>query len=120
MILELVEGVSLEEMLRRGAVEVPVAINYISIMRALAKDPDARFQTALEFQAALRDLGHGPVTPGATAATAPELAELKIRLSSILGPIAKRLVAVADAAHRYGTIAEIRRARFANGRPQGA
>jgi serine/threonine-protein kinase len=86
---------------------VPAAISAV-IMRALAKDPAERFQTALEFQAALQERGHATVTPSATAAAAPELADLEARLSRVVGPIARRLVA--DAARRYGTISEIRQA----------
>jgi len=87
-------------------------------MRALAKEPGLRFQTALEFRAALRDIGQAgfpaPVAPsataasGATAATTTELAELEARLSRAIGPIAGRLVATA--ARRYTTISEIRQA----------
>jgi serine/threonine protein kinase len=88
---------------------VPPAIA-AAIMRALAKDPAERFQTALEFQAALQDRGQATVTPSATATatTAPELADLEARLSRAIGPIARRLVA--DAARRYSTISEIRQA----------
>jgi len=91
---------------------VPHALS-AAIMRALAKEPGLRFQTALEFQAAIEVLkrapGTGPVAPSATTAhTAPELADLEARLSRAIGPIARRLVA--DAARRYGTISEIRRA----------
>ena len=87
-----------------------------AIMRALAKDPDARFPTALEFQMALASHGVPPaitqtmparVAP-IEAALSPELAQLEARLSRSLGPIARRLVA--DAARRYSTIAEIREA----------
>jgi tRNA A-37 threonylcarbamoyl transferase component Bud32 len=86
---------------------VPPAIS-AAIMRALAKDPAERFQTALEFRAALQDRGQAPVTASATVTAAPELADLEARLSRALGPIAKRLVA--DAARRYGTLSEIRQA----------
>jgi len=86
---------------------VPPAIS-AAIMRALAKDPTARFQTALEFQSALQDRSQAPVTPSATAPAAPELADLEARLSRAIGPIARRLVA--DAARRYSTISEIRQA----------
>jgi serine/threonine protein kinase len=90
---------------------VPPAIS-TAIMRALAKDPAERFQTALEFQAALQGRGQASVTPSATATAtaipAPELADLEARLSHAIGPIARRLVA--DAARRYGTISEIRQA----------
>jgi len=96
---------------------VPQALS-AAIMRALAKDPNQRFQTALEFRAALRDTGQPdapvPVTvapppaPSATAVRTPELAELEARLSRSIGPIAGRLVATA--ARRYSTISEIRQA----------
>jgi serine/threonine-protein kinase len=82
-----------------------------AIMRAIAKDPGQRFQTALEFQAALQDFsnpGQSAPRPSAIPAFTPELADLETRLSRALGPIAKRLVA--DAARRYGTLSEIRRA----------
>ena len=86
---------------------VPPAIA-AAIMQALAKDPAERFQTALEFQAALQDRGQATVTPSAIATASPELADLEARLSRAIGPIARRLVA--DAARRYGTISEIRQA----------
>jgi serine/threonine protein kinase len=85
-----------------------------AIMRALAKDPAERFQTALEFQAALQDRSQAtvtlraPATSSAPAMSAPELADLEARLSRAIGPIARRLVA--DAARRYGTVSEIRQA----------
>jgi serine/threonine protein kinase len=90
---------------------VPQAVS-AAIMRALAKEPGMRFQTALEFQAALRDLGQmsGQVSISASAipTTRPELVELEARLSRAIGPIARRLVS--DAARRYGTVSEIRQA----------
>jgi eukaryotic-like serine/threonine-protein kinase len=85
-----------------------------AIMRAMAKDPAMRFQTARDFQAALRSLEEtqvltpAPAMPQATTIHTPELAELESRLSRAIGPIAKALVA--DAARRYATIAEIRQA----------
>jgi serine/threonine protein kinase len=94
---------------------VPPAVS-AAIMRALAKEPGLRFQTALELQAALRDPGqipsHAPAAPsavpttGATLPPRPELVDLEARLSRVIGPIARHLVA--DAARRYGTISEIR------------
>jgi len=98
----------------------PAAVNALvphalsaAIMRALAKEPGLRFQTALEFQATIADIKEAPSAIPAAAGTSPallppELANLEARLSRAIGPIAKRLVA--DAARRYGTIAEIRRA----------
>ena len=82
-----------------------------AIMRALAKDPDRRFQTAVDFEAALRPAAGIPapatVTATASTVTALELAELETRLARAIGPIARRLVP--DAARRYRTIEEIRR-----------
>ncbi len=82
-----------------------------AIMRALAKDPDRRFQTAAEFEAALHPATGIPapatVTTTASTVTALELAELENRLARAIGPIARRLVP--DAARRYGTIEAIRR-----------
>ena len=89
---------------------VPPAVS-TAILRALAKEPGLRFQTALEFQAALRDIDQPPsqdLTSSTIPTTVAELADLEARLSRALGPIAKRLVA--DAARRHGTISEIRRA----------
>ena len=81
---------------------VPRAVSD-AIMRALAKDPERRFQTALEFQTALRE-----VRPASGTLSTPELIEVEARLSKSIGPIARRLVA--DAARRYGSISEIRQA----------
>jgi eukaryotic-like serine/threonine-protein kinase len=93
---------------------IPRAMS-VTIMRVLAKDPAQRFQSARDFQSALRSSGEtvtlasAPASPPVTTAIhTPELAELETRLSRAIGPIAKRLVA--DAARRYGTIAEIRQA----------
>ena len=93
---------------------IPGAMS-VTIMRVLAKDPAKRFQSAREFQAALQSseetvtMAQSPASPYVTTALhSPELADLETRLSRAIGPIAKRLVA--DAAQRYGTIAEIRQA----------
>jgi serine/threonine protein kinase len=83
---------------------VPPAISAV-IMRAIAKAPERRFQTAAEFAAALQQFAHTPVQAGQPP---PDLAELEARLSRAIGPIARRLVA--DAARRHGTVSEIRRA----------
>lgn len=97
---------------------VPPAVS-AAIMRAMAKEPGQRFQSAAEFA---RAIGHAiPAAPasqpgtaaaaGASsspAAASPELADLETRLARVLGPIARRLVS--DAARRYGSISEIRRA----------
>ncbi len=94
---------------------VPAAVS-AAIMRAVQKDPARRFQTAREFREALERLGTGeaaiPAGEGAATrtmtVTQPELAELEARLSRIVGPIARHMVP--DAARRYGTLSEIRRA----------
>ncbi|HEX3879248.1 MAG TPA: serine/threonine-protein kinase [Bryobacteraceae bacterium] len=83
-----------------------------AIMRALAKNPAQRFQTAREFQMALQSAG-AATTPLSSAATltmaaSPELIALESRLSRVIGPIAKRMVA--DAARRYSTVVEIQQA----------
>jgi serine/threonine-protein kinase len=89
---------------------VPAAVS-TAIMRSLAKEPERRYQTALEFQNALRDLGqpHAAAVSQAVGSTVSmaDLAELETRLSRAIGPISKRLVA--DAARRYASIGEIRR-----------
>ena len=96
-----------------------------AIACAIAKEPEQRFQTARDFLAALRDPARaGGPAPAATVlmssfsapasasppppANAPELAEMEARLSRVIGPIARRLVA--DAARRYTTLPEIRQA----------
>lgn len=98
----------------------------VAIMRAMAKAPGHRFQTAAEFAGAIAygdpaaprsratagsassPLAASNALAAAKTALAPELAELEARLSRALGPIARRLVS--DAARRYGSISEIRRA----------
>lgn len=88
---------------------VPPSVS-AAIMCALAKEPDRRFRNALEFRAALRDPSPIPVrsSPSATAMPSPELSDMEARLSRIIGPIARHLVA--DAAQRYGSVSEIRQA----------
>ena len=87
---------------------VPAAIS-AAIMRAIAKEPSRRFQGAGEFAAALGAKMPAAAPPaGGSGAAAPELAALEARLSRYLGPIARRLVP--DAARRYGSISEIRKA----------
>jgi len=86
---------------------VPATIS-AAIMRAISKEPGRRFQTALEFETALRQLNQSPAAPTVSTIPAQELAELETTLARVVGPIAKRLVP--DAARRYGTIAEVRRA----------
>jgi serine/threonine protein kinase len=86
---------------------VPAAISD-AIMRALAKDPNLRFQTMLKFQAAAMASGQAVGNSSETVVKRPELQEIETRLSRAIGPIAGRLVA--SAARRYGTISEIRQA----------
>jgi serine/threonine-protein kinase len=78
-----------------------------AILRALAKDPAQRFQTAQEFRAALGPAGRGPSAitqtlranapaPALTPAATPEdLAAIQAKLLPYLGPITPRLVAQA-------------------------
>jgi serine/threonine-protein kinase len=83
------------------------------IMKALAKEPERRFQSALEFQAALQALrGSAPSSPAITSAPAPtsaipqsELARVESKLVRVLGPIARRLVS--DAGRLYSTVPEM-------------
>ncbi len=84
---------------------VPAAVSD-AIMRALAKDPSLRFQTVLDFQAAIQATGQVALALDRTQLDKPELLELETRLSRAIGPIAGRLVA--SAVRRYGTISEIR------------
>lgn len=98
---------------------VPHAIS-AAIMRAIAKEPGQRFQTAAEFAVVIGHAVRHPTAgrPSAVAAAgaasashavaSPELAELETRLARVVGPIARRLVS--DAARRYRSISEIRRA----------
>jgi len=92
--------------------QVPPAIS-AAIMHSLAKDPGHRFQTALEFQDALRghfepDFTPSAVLTGSRPVASPELSAMEASLSRAIGPIARRLVA--DASRRYSTVAEIRQA----------
>ena len=54
---------------------VPSAIDHV-VMRLLAKEPSARFQTARELLTALRSLPAGSSTPRAASATLPSIAVL--------------------------------------------
>jgi serine/threonine-protein kinase len=99
---------------------LPARISAI-ILKALAKDPAARFQTAKEFQSALYDAGYaaqaqsGGTAPGrpATGATMgsqvliepAKLARVEALLLLAVGPIAKHLVA--RAAKQHATIGEL-------------
>lgn len=75
-----------------------------AIMRALAKDPALRFQTAREFELALGSTA----VPAASAPPTLDLSDVEAKLARAIGPIARRLVA--DAAARYRTVSEIREA----------
>jgi hypothetical protein len=97
---------------------LPARISAI-ILKSLAKDPAARFQSAREFQAALYDAGYVAETPAATTRgpasgvrTASKslldpgkLARVEALLAPALGPIAKHLVA--RTAKQYGTLREL-------------
>ncbi len=76
------------------------------VIKSLAKAPEERYQTAAEFQAALRQsiFGTGPTQAIPVASAGPpldqaELARLETRLAGIVGPIAKALVARAAPRH---------------------
>ncbi len=86
---------------------VPPGIS-AAIMRALQKDPERRFQTASEFEGALKDPSRLPAVPPVASNTfaAHELTEIEAHLSRAIGPIAKRLVS--DAAKHCKTLPEIR------------
>lgn len=95
---------------------LPARISAI-ILKSLAKDPAARFQSAREFQAALYDAGYVAQTPtaqrqaaGTTTASKSflepaKLARVETLLAPVLGPIAKHLVA--RGAKQYGTLREL-------------
>jgi serine/threonine protein kinase len=78
-------------------------------LKALAKSPADRYQSALEFQSALRDarLGIGPPPPVAMETkTVPlpvippaDLLKVEAQLVAVLGPIGKSLVAKTAAKH---------------------
>jgi len=83
------------------------------VMKALAKDPAMRYQSAAEFQAALTNLG-GPLpetittvtaTPTTAGLTPAEIDRIARRLSPSMGPIARRVAE--DAARRFSTLAEV-------------
>jgi hypothetical protein len=76
--------------------ELPPGLNQV-ILRALAKEPGARFQTATEFRAALRAAGSterpsGGITAIPAGLDPGQLAVVESALIARLGPIAKRLV----------------------------
>jgi serine/threonine-protein kinase len=78
-------------------------------LKALAKSPADRYQSAMEFQSALRDalLGIGPAPPVAVETkTVPlpvippaDLLKVEAQLVAVLGPIGKSLVAKSAAKH---------------------
>jgi serine/threonine-protein kinase len=90
---------------------LPVGLSEI-VMKALAKDPAMRYQSATEFQAALTNLGGSlpetvamPATATASSLTPAEIDRVARRLSASLGPIARRVAE--DAARRFPTPAEV-------------
>ena len=94
--------------------EVPAAVSAM-IMRALEKDPGQRFQTAAEFQSALRGqvelpprragTGSGPAPAFLDAAA---LARIESDLAASVGPIARQLII--RTAQRCSNLAELCRA----------
>ncbi|HLH38691.1 MAG TPA: serine/threonine-protein kinase [Bryobacteraceae bacterium] len=72
---------------------IPMEISNV-ILRALAKAPQDRFQTAAEFQAALREalLGGAAKSELPPLLSQDEIARAEAALSEIMGPIAKTLV----------------------------
>jgi serine/threonine-protein kinase len=90
------------------AATIPRAVSD-AIMRAMEKDPARRFQSAREFQSVLRGAETLPLAartaPPASAIPAEDLARIEARLSRVLGPIARRLVA--DAARQRSSVAEL-------------
>jgi eukaryotic-like serine/threonine-protein kinase len=95
--------------------DVPRELSSV-VIRSLAKTPEARFQTAHEFQAALRqatfgatatklfsvphaDPGHSPMAHR-PAFDETLLARMEARLAASVGPIARTLVAQAAARYR--------------------
>lgn len=87
-----------------------------AIMKALAKEPANRFQTAAEFRSALQasaavSPGKAVVAPRRSTFAPEDLERAERRLSRYLGPIARRLVAgaaprCATPEELYGTLAE--------------
>ncbi len=88
---------------------VPLGISVV-VLKSLAKTPEDRYQTALEFQAAWRQAffgGDDAVTELMTQAAPPhapqidpkDLAKVESGLTRVLGPIAKSLVAKAALRH---------------------
>ncbi len=92
---------------------IPAAVS-AAIMRAVEKDPERRVQTALEFRAMLQGVPQQlpAAPPGAAAIPEADLADLELRLSRAIGPIARRLVP--DAARRCRTVSELRQALAAH------
>jgi hypothetical protein len=97
---------------------LPARISAI-ILKSLAKDPAARFQSAREFQAALYDAGYvaqasgttlqrpaaGVTTASKSFLEPAKLARVEALLLPVLGPIAKHLVA--RGSKQYGTLREL-------------
>lgn len=92
---------------------VPLGVSVV-VLKALAKAPEDRYQTAVEFQNAWRTAFFGGDESttriyGAPATPVPlgDLAKVETALTHALGPIAKSLVA--KAAARHHTIEELSR-----------
>jgi serine/threonine-protein kinase len=90
---------------------LPAGLSEI-VMKALAKEPAMRFQSAAEFQSALSSLGPQlPETvmpapqPPQPALTPAEIEQLARRLSTSMGPIARRVTE--DASRRFPNMAEL-------------
>lgn len=85
---------------------VPLATSVV-VLKCLAKAPEDRYQTALEFQSAWRQafFGGDDSTTKVIPPTSPpridpqDLARVESRLTHVLGPIAKSLVAKAATRH---------------------
>jgi serine/threonine protein kinase len=89
------------------APDIPRAISNV-IMQALEKEPGRRFQSARDFQAALRGAprtGTPAAFPTPSAIAPEDLARMEARLSRVLGPIAPRLVA--DASRKASNTTEL-------------
>lgn len=98
---------------------VPLAVCTV-VLKSLAKAPEARYQTAAEFQKAWRDAFFGGIDEAETVALhqhhpppapprmeAKDLARVESGLTRVLGPIAKSLVS--KAAQRHHSIETLSR-----------
>jgi len=87
---------------------VPASVSD-AIMKALAKDPERRFQSAAEFQAVLRAqheyVERAAPPPAAREIPADDLARVESKLVRVLGPIARHMVR--DASRRFSNVPEL-------------